>query len=267
MPSAQARYWILTIPQHAYLPYLPPSVVYVRGQLERGHQTGYLHWQLIAIFPRAVRLAAVTALFGTGIRAEPTRSEAAMEYVWKDDTRVDGTQFELGQLPLKRNSKRDWDSIKELAKANNLDAIPSDVYVRCYGSLKRIAADNLAPVAVEREVFVFWGKSRTGKSRRAWAEAGLDAYPKIPTSKFWDGYRGQQHVVIDEFRGGVDIAHFLRWTDRYPCLIDVKCSTTCLNCLKIWITSNLHPEQWYPGLDDESRAALMNRFKEVIHFE
>lgn len=34
-----------------------------------------------------------------------------------------------------------------------------------------------------REVHCFWGTTGSGKSFRAWAEAGLDAYPKDPRTK------------------------------------------------------------------------------------
>lgn len=94
---------------------------------------------------------------------------------------------------------------------------------------------------------------------------GLQAYPKDPRSKFWDGYRGQAHVVIDEFRGGIDIAHLLRWFDRYPVIVEVKGSSVVLNAKKIWITSNLAPEAWYPDTDQETIAALRRRIN-VTHF-
>jgi len=125
--------------------------------------------------------------------------------------------------------------------------------------LRRIAGDYLAPVAMERQIFVYWGVTGSGKSRRAWAEAGFDAYPKDPRSKFWDGYRNHDHVVIDEFRGGIDISHVLRWFDRYPVLVEVKGSSTALCASKIWITSNLHPRDWYPDLDEETKNALIRR--------
>jgi len=48
----QGIYWLLTIPHHAFVPYLPPGVAYIRGQLERGENTGYLHWQLSLFYPR-----------------------------------------------------------------------------------------------------------------------------------------------------------------------------------------------------------------------
>lgn len=133
-----------------------------------------------------------------------------------------------------------------------------------YGNLRRIAMDNLQAIAMEREVIVLWGSTGVGKSRRAWEEAGLDAYPKDPRTKFWDGYRSQKHVVVDEFRGGIDIAHLLRWCDRYPVNVEIKGAAVTLKAEKIWITSNLPPERWYPDLDAETMAALLRRLT-VIH--
>lgn len=103
---------------------------------------------------------------------------------------MEGTRFELGSLPVKRNDSTDWARIKDLAKSGRLDDIQGDIFIRNYRSLKSIAADYCQPVAIEREVVCFWGTTGTGKSRRAWDEAGINAYPKDPRSKFWDGYRG-----------------------------------------------------------------------------
>lgn len=89
----QARYWILTIPHADFLPYKPPTVTYIRGQLERGSGTNqYLHWQLCIGFERKQRLRYVKSLFGNSAHAEPTRSDAAREYVWKDDTAIRETR-------------------------------------------------------------------------------------------------------------------------------------------------------------------------------
>lgn len=264
---SQARYWLLTIPHQSFTPFLHADRVgYIKGQLERGTEGGYLHWQLLVVFKRAVRLAAVKSIYGVGIHAEPSRSAAASDYVWKEDTRVAGTQFELGKVPFKRNDPKDWESIWEDAKHGRLESIPGDVRIRCYNQLRRIATDNLQAVGLERQVVCYWGRTGTGKSRRAWDEAGLLAYPKDPRTKFWDGYRGQEHVVVDEFRGGIDISHLLRWCDRYPVLVEVKGSSVALSCRKIWITSNLHPRDWYPDLDEETKAALLRRL-EITHFE
>ncbi len=51
---------------------------------------------------------------------------------------------------------------------------------------------------------VVWGPPGSGKSMHAWAEGGPEAYwitkPNGPRA-FWDGYDGQENVVIDEFYG------------------------------------------------------------------
>ena len=150
MPSttSQARYWLLTIPTNAnYTPFLDIELAYLKGQQERGHTTGYEHWQLLAVFKKKVRRRTVKQLFGETCHAEPTRSSAANEYVWKEDTRIPDTQFELGTLPINRGVSKDWDAIKEAACSGRLDSIPSDVYVRNYNTLKRISVDHCKPVA------------------------------------------------------------------------------------------------------------------------
>lgn len=92
----------------------------------------------------------------------------------------------------------------------------------------------------------------------------MDAYPKVPSTKFWDGYQGQESVIIDEFRGDIGISNLLRWFDRYPCLVEIKGSSTVL-CAKLFIvTSNLHPREWYPTLDSATFLALERRL-EIVH--
>jgi len=223
----------------------------------------YLHWQILVILKRKLRLGGVKTIFGRTCHAEPSRSNAADDYVWKEDTRVPNTQFELGERPLNRANSADWEAIKLHAKRGRLDDIPGDIFVRNYGNLKRISVDYCEPVALEREVKVYWGPTGVGKSHRAWGEAGVNAYPKDPRSKFWDGYRDQEHVVIDEFRGDIDVAHVLRWFDKYPVIVEVKGSSVVFKARKIWITSNLDPNFWYPNLDALTRDALMRRLNIV----
>lgn len=266
MPALQARYWLLTIPYEQFTPYLPPNVTYIKGQLESGSESGYLHWQIIVYFSKKITLHYVKLIFGQQCHAEATKSAAAEDYVWKEDTSIPGTQFELGKKSIKRDSQKDWELIVNDARQGRFDNIPGDVLVRCYGNLKKIRVDSLRPESIEREVFVYWGKTGAGKSKRAWEEAGLDAFPKDPNTKFWDGYCGQSNIVIDEFRGSISISHLLRWLDRYPVIVEVKGSSCVFKGTRIWITSNLSPSDWYPDLDEETKLALRRRFTSVIHF-
>ena len=259
MARRQGIYWLLTIPHHVFHPYLPPGVCWIRGQLECG-AGGYLHWQVCLGLDKKGSLPTITGIFGTELHAEISRSAAATEYVWKEDTRVANTQFELGVRPIKRNDPHDWDLIWEMAVAGDLGAIPAQIRVQSYRTLRAIGADFAKPVGMVRTCQVYWGRTGTGKSRRAWEEAGLDAYVKDPNTKFWCGYRGQGAVVIDEFRGRIDVSHLLRWLDRYPVNVEIKGSSCPLAATAFWITSNVDPRQWYPDLDSETLSALLRRF-------
>jgi len=88
----QGLYWMLTIPSQLGHDFdnpgytLPEQVRYLKGQMERGESTGYEHWQVLAVFVRKTSLQGCKSVFGQGIHCELTRSQAANEYVWKEDT-------------------------------------------------------------------------------------------------------------------------------------------------------------------------------------
>jgi RNA helicase len=257
---------MLTIPMADWHPEsLPEECNYIKGQGEEG-EGGYRHWQLLVVFKQAVRMQLCKSVFVPTAHCELSRSVASDAYVWKDDTAIDGTRFELGTKPHRRNSKADWDAVWQQAVAGDLLAVEASIRIQHYRTLRTIRADYSDPIAFERKVVVYHGPTGTGKSRRAWEEATWSAYPKDPRSKFWDGYRDQKHVVFDEFRGGIDIAHLLRWFDRYPVLVEIKGASTCLVAEKIWITSNLHPKDWYPDLDYTTYQALERRL-EIIEIQ
>lgn len=264
----QGRYWMLTIPEDKWHPptILPPNMSHVQGQLEEG-KDGYRHWQLVVCFNERKRLRSVKQAFCPEAHCEVTRSDAAIDYVWKAETRVAGTQFLLGtRTEVRMNSKTDWDEVRDNVACANFAAVPSKILLTHYNNLKKFATDNMAPVFVERSCVIYWGGTGVGKSRRAWCEAGWDAYPKIPCTKFWDGYRGQEHVVIDEFTGQVNIEHFLRWLDRYPVTVEQKGAGCVLAAKKYWITSNIDPVLWWPMAHEHQREAFMRRV-EIVHMD
>lgn len=269
----QGIFWMLTIPQASFTPWLPPNCQWIVGQLELG-AGGFLHWQCVVAFTSKCGRSTARETFGP-FHCELTLSAKANDYVGKDATCIEGTRFELGAKPICIASKVDWEEVWDHAVTGSFQSIPAGIRVRSYHSLCSIRSHHQRPVSVDRKIWVFWGVTGSGKSFRAWEEAGHEAYSKDPRSKFWCGYSGQSHVVIDEFRGGIDLSHLLRWFDRYPICVEIKGSlvqqlklgsSIALVASTIWITSNLDPRSWYPDLDSMSLDALFRKI-EVVYFD
>lgn len=270
MPCPQGRYWLATISCELLpdQPVLSSPICYLKGQKERG-EGGFLHWQVMVITSRRCTMRQVKSALHQSAHVELSRSEAAEAYVWKEETRIPGTQFELGSKPLSRARKEDWSLILQSAKDGKFEEIPGDILIRNYSSIKRIRVDHMVPIdRPDVEVFVYWGPTGTGKTFRAHREIrdlGVPFFDKNPLTKWWDGYRGQTVCLIDEFAGRVDIVNLLRWLDRYPCTVEVKGYSAPLEVTKFWITSNIDPRAWYPDADSNHKAALLRRLTHVLN--
>ena len=261
----QARYWLLTIPAQSWSPsVLPSGVVWLRGQQEVGEGTGYTHWQLFAAFDKKTRLAGVKAVFTNDAHCEPSRSVAAEAYVFKEDTAVAGTRFELGQKKLVRSNAADWQRVKDLAKSGRIDDIEPDIFVRYYNNLKSIAKDNMKKPDDLDDVSGVWlyGPPGVGKSRKARADYP-NAYYKM-CNKWWDGYKLEENVVIDDLDLNHKVlGHHLKiWSDRYSYIAEAKGGAMHIRPKKIIVTSNYSIAEIFeePAL----RAAIERRFT-VVH--
>jgi len=112
-------------------------------------------------------------------------------------------------------------------------------------------------------VKVFWGKTGTGKTRKAlWKMP--DAYIK-PNGKWWPLYEGQKNVIMDDFRAHPDFSfdELLRVLDRYPHIVETKGGHVQLQAVNFIITSNLEPDLWYKEADP---APLLRRITKTKHF-
>lgn len=260
--NPQGIYWLLTIPQPNFLPYLPPTASWIKGQLEIG-DGGFIHWQILVAFKKKIRLGGVRETFGP-YHAELTRSEAADAYVHKEDTAVLGTRFELGAKAIRRNNSTDWKIVKEKAKAGLFEDIPEDIFVRHYSSLVRIRKDYMQrPDDVQDVCGVWiWGAPGVGKSRKARADFP-DFYDK-QCNKWWDGYQGQENVIIDDLdRAHSCLGHHLkRWADRYSFLAEIKGGAINIRPKNVVVTSNYQIDEIFE--DQVLVAALRRRFN-IVH--
>jgi len=140
----------------------------------------------------------------------------------------------------------------ELAKKRKFDEIDPGMLVRHYGNFQRIAADNPLPICNLNKPCAEWiyGPPGTGKSFTARKENSVFYWKAC--NKWWDGYKGQPVVLIDDFDCNHKVLghHMKIWLDEYAFGAEIKGSTLGeIRPPKFVITSNYHPDQiWHDDL-------------------
>lgn len=105
------------------------------------------------------------------------------------------------------------------------------------------------------------GPPGSGKTTAAY-QYSTEIYIKSQ-NKWWDGYDGQEVVLLDDFdKGGTVLSHYLKiWADTViPVKGEVKGGTVPLFYKNFIVTSNYAIEDLWPG-EEEVIAALKRRFK------
>lgn len=231
----------------------PVPVDYAIWQLERA-TTGTEHFQGYVEFASRTSLSTLRTIL-PGAHWERRRGSRlqAKEYASKEDTRLAGP-FEHGSFQADASGSRtDLLNIKELIKqgASDLDIAEEYFgqwvrYNRAFKEFRRIIQPNRNWIT---EVHVVYGPTGTGKSK--WAlEQDPNAYWK-QRSIWWDGYSGQETVVLDEFYGWLPWDVLLRMCDRYPLMVETKGGQSNFLAKKIIITTNQKPHEWYKNINFE----------------
>lgn len=119
------------------------------------------------------------------------------------------------------------------------------------------------PRSWKTQVFVLWGDTGTGKTRFCHDQV-MDLEFWSPGDFQWfDGYKDQPIVIIDDFRGEYPLPLFLKLCDRYPMRVPIKGGFVNWAPKKIYITSNTAPRSWYVNADSRSLDAMIRRFDSV----
>jgi len=251
-----SRYWCFTLNNYTDEDQARLRAVdctYLIFGREVGEQ-GTPHLQGFVITHTRIRLAQVKVLLGTDrVHVEKARGspEQADDYCKKDG------DFEcIGTPPARRKRTRDElavefrDAIRgggAGALVGWADANPG-VYAFSGHNLVRNHQSTIIPVRREN-VTCTWivGPSGSGKSHAAW-EKYPDAFSKEPRHKWWSGYLGEKHVIIDDFgKDNIDITYLLRWFDKYPVSIETKGGQMGLLATDFVVTSNFLPSEIYQG--------------------
>lgn len=245
---------------------------FIIGQLEEG---SHLHLQYYIQREKRVSLVNMKREICDKTHWEPAKGSAEdnIKYCSKESTRVAGpwqygectTQGQRTDLDKAASMIDEGKSLREVAIECKTTFIRHHKGLRAYEAITR----SKGPRKCEEdgpEVWVFWGPTGTGKSRRAF-HTWPDAYRKPTSEKWWDGYCGQDTVIFDDFKGSsMKLHEFQMVIDRYPMQVEVKGAFVDLSATRYVFTSNKHPSEWYSdGTVMRRINEFCDRFGRLIH--
>lgn len=249
------------------------------GQVEKGGNTGYLHWQGFLQSPTATRLSTIRRAFaGIGVphpswiaRRQGTVTQA-VAYCTKEATRVHGPYLH-GEI----NQRLDVNSISAVEQAlregtplhtlmldpDNSSAIRP--HLRYLERLEADASQDLAQATRKVHVRYVWGDPGIGKTYTYQARypAGDSAYWVTDYNHPWDSYTGQSTLVLDEYAGDFSPTSLNHYLEGYPCELPARYANGWARWTNVIIISNLDPESLYPKAPPKIREAVMRRLCEV----
>ena len=284
--GTQKRHWCFTLNN-----YTPEDIDIVRNvvckficyQPERG-ESGTRHLQGFISFANGRKLSGVRTLFkrrdGTcTVHLESMRGTAtqAIAYCSKEDTRdlEAGLSFEeRGDRPRAATGTAGGRSdLMEVATAIRNGSSVRDIadefgeqYIKHFKGIAAAISLRMPSRNFKTEVFWYYGTTGTGKSRKA-HEDNPDAYWKSADTRWWDGYVGQDVVILDDYRTNFcTFSQLLRLMDRYPLTLEGK--GYCINFIskKLIITAPDRPEVMWASRTEEQIGQLIRRIEHITLF-
>lgn len=231
--------------------------------------TGTPHLQGYVYFDEKKTMKAIHKLNGwarTALKVARGNADSNQVYCSKD-----GEVFEKGDKP-KQGKRSDLDAVyQRLREGTPLDVIVDEdpnSYLRAGRVMEKLEDISLRKKYRTEMTEGEWlyGETGLGKSEYAFQAPG-SKYIWPDDGDWWDGYRQEDNVIIDEFRGQIPYNKLLKMVDKHPNFFVRRRGREPMpfNSKKVIITSSLPPHKVYKNLDSQdSLAQLFRRFK-VYH--
>lgn len=187
----------------------------------------------------------------------------------------EGDWIEAGQAASTGQGKRSdlsrvADTIKNGASLKQVTDEHPEAYIRYSKGIEKLISFRSKSRDFPTALEWYFGPTGTGKSRHAWTQYP-DAYSKDPNTKWWDGYCGQETVILDDWRpnAAIPFNQMLRLADRYPLQVETKGGTVNFHSLRIIVTTPKSPSETLESLDwlgTEQKNQLFRRIGVCLTF-
>lgn len=245
-----------------------------------------LHTHIYIVFSNQVMFTTLQKRFyGAHFEAVNGSHQANRDYLRKEgkwqnsekkETNLIETFEEFGVLPPESDAATNQSvEIYEMVKngASNFDI--TERYPNSFKMLDKI--DRVRQMFLEEqnkdtyrklEVTYIWGKTRVGKTRSVLEKYGYSNVFRIPNYTHpFDGYKGQDVILFDEFRSSLPISDMLKYLEGYPVELPCRYANRQACFTKVYLISNIPLEKQYPNVqsnDIDSWDAFKGRFTNVI---
>lgn len=187
----------------------------------------------------------------------------------------EGSLIEFGEAP-KQGCRNDLVECKDKILKGSLT--PEDVIIEnpeFYHKYGR-TMEKIHTIAL-RKKFRSWmtkgewicGPSGIGKSHYAFKDYNPDThYIKNINDEWWDGYVGQETVIINEFRGQITFSELLDLVDKWPKTVKQRNREPVpFLARKVIITSIMEPKDVYRNLCETEKWSQFERRFKIINLD
>lgn len=272
-------------------------------QLEEG-ANGTEHFQGYLEFNKAQKMSAVKKLIGENPHMEAAKGdkESNLKYCTKEEGRKEGP-WVWGTLLEKKNGNQGKRSdlndfammIEECGGITDevMEAFPGHALQyrrqakerteeivmklakekeKAWWMEQKRLKDAGLPYLTQRQMkcIMLFGPTAVGKTTHVKLETlgmGEDLYEKAGNNKWYPGYAGEKHMLVDEMTTGFcekDIRNFNKMTNLGMNVQEVKGSHVLLDVETAWFTTNKHPLHiWDEVKESGTYKAFVRRFDEV----
>ena len=263
-----------------------PGLLYWCMSDEVGEQ-GTPHTHVYVVFKNSVMFETLHKRFyGAHIEQANGSHQENRDYVrkegkWLEDakheTNLADTFEEWGELPPDRShqenqSERIMQMVRDgKSNAEILEEIPTAFSKLHFIEPARqtLLQDKYKDTWRSLNVTYLWGDTGAGKTRSVMETYGYSKVYQVTNYDHpFDGYKGQDVIIFEEFRSSLRIDDMLKYLDGYPLMLPCRYADKVACYTKVFIISNISLEQQYPNVqvdNPETWAAFRRRIHDVMH--
>lgn len=266
------------------------NVVYWCMSDETGLDSGLFHTHLYIVFKNQIMWETMQKRF-KGVHREMVikgTSQQNRDYVFKEgkwlndekgETNHRDSHEEFGELPNERSGKRtDLDELYSMIKDGYstyeiLEYNPK--YMLRINDIERtrqlVHEQQFKDVWRNLDVTYIWGATGVGKTKYVMDKHKPSNVYKVDDYKHpFDGYRGQDVVLFDEFRSDIKMGDMLKILDGYPLELSARYNNKVACFTKVYFCTNIDIRDQYCNIqqdEPETWKAFLRRINRVKYHE